>query len=93
MFRLVKKLREENEELLGKYNRERDKLCVAFDALKHSEQELESTRAYMEKEQEAWQDKYSALYEKYLNLLERYEKALMTKDEAREIAERWKQDD
>ena len=83
MFGLVKRLREENEELNERYRAELDKVSAwqvstfrAQEGLKMAKQELESTIAYWEKEQDAWDDKYSALYEKYLNLLERYEKAL-----------------
>ena len=72
MFGLIKKLREENEELHAEKLEILQREAGTIDAYHSAHEAAIKARA----ETEEWKGKYSALFEKYINLLERHEKAL-----------------
>ena len=82
MLGLIKKLREKNKEI-EKLSEEVYEGYATINSLRIRERILEMTIEDLEKKldknEEEWQDKYSALYEKYLTLLERYEDVLKGK--------------
>ena len=75
MFRLIKKLREKDDEIEQLHAEKWDILqreAGTIDAYHSAHEAAIKARA----ETEEWKEKYSALYEKYINLLDRHEKAL-----------------
>lgn len=75
MFRLIKKLREKDDEIEQLHAEIRDILqreAGTIDAYHSAHEAAIKARA----ETEEWKEKYSALFEKYINLLEKHEKAL-----------------